>query len=291
MTAHAQPHEPSNAELAAALEQFEIQQLKDQLRQQRIAHTEEISAIKRQAEQEPLERIIERWNGYPAAIERAEKAEADLAKARAEHASVTDTLNVVADNCAKFEQLADHYKDQCEKMLAKNNANVDKATETIERLQRQVRELNTQIRTYREMNPDRLQKQVKRLQEKNRTQQATIDEQKRQLGEKSGEIKTLKKVEHQLRQHNANLNAALDDACNVDLTDTRIWHDEEWAVSGHEDAPLRLFIVHQPTGERRVYDKEKGLIRAKSVPQYVKDMAKERIERYSLIDQHMKEMV
>lgn len=294
MNATAKHHEPSDADVAAALEQFEIDRLKEELRQQRIAHTEELSAVRHQAEQEPLDRMIERWNGYPVAIERAEKAEADLAKARAEHASVTETMNIVADNAAKFEQLADHYKDQCEKMLAKNNTNVEKANETIERLQRQVRELNIQIRTYREMNPDKLKKQVKRLQDKNKDLTGKNEALTKKFDQASKDKAQLAKDLEATRKMNRNLTDALDDACK--LADQNgephyTWKDDEWGVLGHEhNTTEQIFIVHLATGERRVFNREKGVQRASSIPQYVKDMAQQKLDYYATVDQRITEL-
>lgn len=293
MTTLTRHKEPNPAQQAAALEQFEIQLLKDQLRQQRIAHTEEISAIKRQAEQEPLERMIERWNGYQAAVARAEKAEADLAKARAEHAKVTEALQIATENADKLKQLADHYQDQCEKMLAKNNTNVEKATSTIDSLRQQIRELNTQIRTYRQMNPDRLQKQVKRLQDKNRTQQDTIASQRKQLSERDAELKKLKASERKLKQHNKQLILALDDACEMVTSgeaDATVWQDDEWAIAGHEDSTRRVFIINKATGEHRVFDIDQGILRAKPVPAHVKAMAIDKLKTYQKVDEKIKEL-
>jgi chromosome segregation ATPase len=289
MTAQAQHHEPSDADLAARLEQYEIDQLREQLRQQRIAHTEELSAAKREAEQDPLERMIDRWNGYPAAIERARYAEAELAKARAEHASVTDTLNVVADNCAKFEQLADHYKDQCEKMLAKSNDNVERANDTIGRLQQQVRELNTQLRIYREMNPDKLKKQVKRLQDKNKELTARNETAVKNAEQVKKEKAQLAQELHATRQMNRDLKDSLDDMEKIaegtlDANECRYaYKDETWGITGHDrNTQDLIFIEHLPTGQRRVLSRASGdIMRTEPIPAPIKALAQQWVEKYA----------
>ncbi|SIQ14574.1 hypothetical protein [Marinobacterium stanieri] len=289
MTAQAQHRDPRNADLATALEQFEIDNLKEQLRQQRITHTEELSAAKREAEQDPLERMIDRWNGYPGAIERARSAEAELAKARAEHASVTDTLNVVADNCAKYEQLADQYKDQCEKMLAKNNGNVERANDAISRLQQQVRELNNQLRIYREMNPDKLKKQVKRLQDKNKELTARNETAVKNAEQAKKEKAQLARELQATRQMNRDLKDSLDDMEKIaegtlDANECRYaYQDETWGITGHDrNTQDLIFIEHLPTGQRRVLSRTTGdVMRTEPIPSSIKALAKQWVEKYA----------
>jgi len=288
MTALTRHTEPSPAQIAAALEQFEIQQLKDQLRQQRIAHTEELSAAKRQAEQEPLERMIERWNGYPAAIQRAEKAEAAEAKARAEHALVTESLTTAIENAEKYQQLAEHYQRQCEQMLDKTNANVDKAKETIERLQEQIRSLNAQIRIYREMNPDKMKKQVKRLQDKNKDLTARNETAVRSAEQLKKDKAALARELEATRQMNRDLQDSLDDMTaiaegNADPDQYKwAYKDDIWGITGH-DRNTRdwIFIEHLPTGQRRVLTHQTGdVMRTEPIPADIKAIAQQWVEKY-----------
>jgi chromosome segregation ATPase len=196
-------------------------------------------------------------------------------------------LNEVADAGEKLHDQVTHYKDQCEKLLAKHNSEVQKAQAEIDRIARQNALLAVEVKDLRALNPQRLQKQVKELQKKNREQQDANQVLRKSVnnGQKiRKEHEERGRVIDKLYSDNRRLDAALSEACDqLNDEDGKVKPIEEhgdWAIYAHNDGTEALILHHGPTDSSRVYWAGKGAEKTPAIPPKLKARAEAMIANY-----------
>lgn len=283
----------SDRELASRLEVFEEnlrleeqnKLLEDKLKAQQIGHVEELSRIKHQAG-DPIQTAIDILQSHQHHQEQLAQTERqrDLFDRENE-----ELRTHVAELTASGEKLHDqvvHYKDQCEKQLAKHNSEVQKALGAIDFRDRQLAQLNAELKELRSLNPQRLQKQVKEQKKKI----SDLQDANQQLRIKGSENQKIRK-EHEERGRiidklyadNRRLDAALHEACSQMNENSKVQPIEthgDWSIYAHDDGTQALILHHGPTDSSAVYWAGEGFKKRPALPVKIKARAEAMIANY-----------
>ena len=271
---------------AARLENFELslarqecETLRAEILEMKRAHVDDVSALKHQAEADPVELVLGMLRSIP-------DLELSLADAVSDAESLREALAEERENNAGISEKLDQVVAAAESACVQR----DKAFTDLNRLSREIDVLRSAVRArdadlkeLRSLNPKKLNKQVKNLQNRNR-ELVEIDARNKavikELRDSLAEMETVKR-------HNGELLAALDDACemiNSGDDSARVWEDDTWSLVGHKDATNSMLVEHKPTGIVRLFTLAKGVLQSPPVPAHVVDQARGRLERYSRID-------
>jgi chromosome segregation ATPase len=283
----------STQKQAERLELFEqVLELEEQnrllaveLQAAQISHVEELSRLKHQTS-DPIQAAIDILQGHQRREQMRLDAELQCALFDAENGELRSQVTELTTAGGKLHDQVAHYKDQCEKLLVKHNSEVQKAQAEIDRQGRQIAIYAQEVKDLRALNPQRLQKQVKELQKKNKD----LSEGNLQLRKLANENQKIRK-EHEergrviikLHDDNRRLDAALMEACDQLNNESKVQPIEEhgdWAIYAHNDGTEALIIHHGPTDSSRVYWAGEGCRKSPAIPPKLKARAEAMIENY-----------
>lgn len=265
--------------------QDELAAARDKLKAKDLAHTEELSRLRHQAT-DPIQHAIDILQSHQQQAAQLVDAERQRDLFNAENDEMRQTIDELRTALDDRQRHIQHYKAECEKLLAKHNSEVSKAQAEIDRQQRQLALYAQEVKDLRALNPQRLAKQVKELQKKNKEHQ----EANQQLRVKVNENQKIRK-EHEERgrvidklySDNRNLDAALSEAClqlNEGAKLTPIETHGDWEIYAHNDGTEALILHHTPTDSSRVFWAGEGFRKLPALPPKVKARAEEMIANY-----------
>jgi chromosome segregation ATPase len=287
------------AERAARLEHFELaiakhaqaeaeaeaEALREQLREKERSYVEEFSRLKYQTSN-PIQAAIDILQSHQQHIDKLTQAEHQRDLFDRENNELHAQVVELTGAGEKLHEQVIHYKDQCDKLLDKNNIEVQKAQAEIDRQGRQLALYAQEVKDLRALNPQRLAKQVKELQKKNKG----LGEGNQQLRKLANDNQKIRK-EHEergrvivkLHDDNRRLDAALMEACDQLNNESKVQPIEEhgdWAIYAHNDGTEALIIHHGPTDSSRVYWAGEGCRKSPAIPPKLKARAEAMIENY-----------
>ncbi len=279
----------STATEAQRLELFEqnlkladqVAQLEEQLREKERQHVDEISSLKRSG-LDPVATAVAMLQDYPALKSRVEELERQLAEAASTTGQAEQDKATLAEQVDQLSRVAEQLKQAREDDFKKLNA----LSREIDVQRTAVKSRDAELKELRSLNPKRMQKTLKTVQQRNKELQEMDKRNKQVISEMRHQLKEMEKI----KNHNAELLSALDDACEMinNGESPALWENDSWQLIGHEDSTNCMLINHKPTGQIRLYRRGKGIERAPSVPREVQDQAAGRLERYARVDAQLK---
>ncbi|SDZ95776.1 hypothetical protein [Marinobacterium iners] len=260
--------------------QEQVEALQQQLVEQKRAHVDELSMLHHQR-QDPIQHAIgilqEHQQHQQALIEARQQVEQLNDELQVANKAASDTLDLVEE--ARNQR--NHYQQQCEQLQAQHSKETRKAQAEITRQAAQLTLATAELKELRELNPKKLAKQVKRLQEENRSKQTTIDTQNKRLAEatrKAKQADAFEKENKDLRTVNRKLNDAImltaQDAEAGKLTDV-LEEDKQggWQIASDKGSIEQVYIIDSKSDTCRPYHRVNGLTKIRPVPPKVTALA------------------
>lgn len=302
----------SNETAAERLEVFmenlslkdENEALKAQLKQKDLAHVEELSTLRHQ-QGDPVQTAIQMLQGYAHLKTQLEEATAYAITLKAEgeerEAIIEERAELIKTQYAaatKITEQRDHYKAECDRVLKKHNAEVDKANGVITKLEAQVASLRKQLNELNALNPKRMQKKLKELQAKNKELTEGNQRLQEQRNTLKGADKALLKIKDEYDQLVIDYNrtrAALDEAV-TDLNNGNkpkcLEASDGWEIYGSTESDDVLMLVDTVSGIERPYCRDTGFTNVRKPPAAVMKLLDKTLHRITLIREHtgMKEV-
>lgn len=237
--------EPSNSQMVGSLELFE----------QVFALREELEGT--QAQLKEARAVADKSTSDMTALDNELKAaqsantrlEKDLAATEAKRKAIHDTLNTTV---AKHKKLQTDFDNK-------------------------LKQQNTELKTLRALNPQKLNAKVKRLQNEKRSQTDTIAKLREDNAKLHRSNVDLQAVNQTLYQDNQKLDGTLEDAVQ-DLKEKRqvkplIELEANWSIYGDTGSSDRLIIVDRTSNAQCVIHRTEGISETRKVPKFVVNAA------------------
>jgi chromosome segregation ATPase len=283
----------SDRTIAERLELFEKnlvleqknEELQAEIRSLKVAHVEEISSIKHSSA-DPVQTAIAMLQGYTDMQNQLKQKDAEIAEAHAAIETVKSEKSAIYTELNQAVNVLTLQKNKLDTF----DAGMEKLANKLEETRIILKSRDNDLKELRALNPLRLQKQVKNLQQKNRELQEANDKLKLLNKDTQAKTKEQEKRAEAYFKENQTLNRTLDELIklneNGELNDI-IHEDDNWQLIGHTDATNKINIMCKRSGVMRVFDRKEGMIKPANIPQSIKDIALVKLETYSQIASEM----
>lgn len=248
--------------------------LTEKLRAKEVEHVAELSRALHQAG-DPIQIAIDILQTHQQYQDKLTQTERQRDLFDNENIELRDLLEEATSANTALRDQVTHYKGECEAQLAQHNKEAQKAQADLEALARQLASATAELKELRAHNPQRLAKQVKELQKKNRelidgNQQLRILTNANQKIRKEHEERG--RVIVALEDKNQQLQAALctptseGEASPMDTLDG-------WEFYPHSKDDDRLVLLHEQSGTSRLYERGTGFRKLPALPAKIKTRA------------------